>query len=497
LTNLTPESQQLLLEWQRRQGILRSLNKWAEACGYQPATHHRLINSQLERVERGELKRLAIFLPPGSAKSTYASVLFPPHYLAQRGNRALLACSHSTDLAESFGRRARNVIDSHSLELGYSLSEHSKAAGRWEVTNGGSYFSAGVGVGIAGYRADLGLIDDPLRNKEDADSKLIRDKQWDWYNFDFKPRLKPGAAVVLIQTRWHEDDLAGRILANEGSDWEVLRIPFYAEENDPLQRRPGEMLWPEWFKDEMFPTDPRVANALYQNNPTPEAGNFYQADWIDLYTYKTPGELPKNLRWYVGSDHAVSLRQEADFTCCLPGGYDSNGELWIPPNIFWEKADSGAVVEAMLDLVEAFRPVEWWAESGHISKSIGPFLNSRMRERKVYFVLTEVVSSKDKPTRAQPMRGRMKMGKVHFPAFASWWPKARHQLLSFPVGDHDDFVDALSELGQGIDKIVRPSAETIPDEKVIHKPFVPTFGWLKEQARLAERALIHGRYNGR
>lgn len=477
--------------------ILRSLDKWAEINGFIPALHHRFINRHLQEAAARKIRRLMIFLPPGSAKSTYSSVLFPPWFLAQQASSTILACSCTSDLATSFGRKSRNIADQFSLQLGYELQKDSQAADRWETTNNGLFYCAGVGTKIAGRRADLGLIDDPVGSKEQADSKLERDKAWDWFNFDFKPRLKPNAIIVLIMTRWHETDLAGMILANEPNQWTVIRIPFFAEDNDPLGRAKGGLLWPDYFTADMYPTDVRVANCLYDNNPVPESGNFFNADWIDPYTYNTPAELPKNLRWYVGSDHAVSLKQEADYTCCLPGGYDANGDLWIPPNIFWEKADSGAVVEAMLDLVEAYRPVEWWAESGHISKSIGPFLNTRMRDRKVYFVLTEVVSSKDKPTRAQPIRGKMRMGKVHFPSFASWWSRARHQLLSFPLGDHDDFVDALSELGQGVDKIVRPDAPKEPEEELVNKPFVPTLGWLKEQARLAERAQINFKYNGR
>ena len=447
-------------------------------------------------MERGEIKRLAIFLPPGSAKSTYSSVQFPPHFLARRSNIAVLACSHSTELAESFGRRCRNLIESHELELGYTLCEHSRSAGRWETSNGGNYFCAGVGTAIAGYRADLGLIDDPLRNKEDADSKLIRDKHWDWYNFDFKPRLKPDASVVLIQTRWHEDDLAGRILANEGKDWTVVRIPFFAEENDPMGRAPGDMLWPEWFTKSMFPTDSRVANALYQNNPTPEEGDFFKADWLVEYR---PEQLPQNLLSYCASDHAVSTKEEADRTLLVNFGVDSGDNIWIKPDFFWDRADTSVVVEQMLNMAERDKPLWWFAGKEHITSSIGPFLRKRMAERGVYITMQETTSRRDKQTRCQAIRGRMSNRKVFFPAFHPKWHDVKHEILSFPAGTHDEWPDVLGEIGRGLDSMVKGGVEeSVTDDidSLINRAFVPTLSWLKtleNDRKMRETA----RYNGR
>jgi predicted phage terminase large subunit-like protein len=469
----------------KRREVRRSLRSWCELCGYTPAAHHRLLIEKLERVAQGKCKRLAIFLPPGSAKSTYGSVLFPPWFLSQPAKdghhgTAILTASHSKDLSEAFGRRARNLVDQHQLVLGYRLTDDSKAAGRWNTTNGGSFITFGVGTGISGRRCDLGLIDDPIGKKEDADSKLMRDKTWDWYNFDFKPRLHPDAAIVLIQTRWHEDDLAGRILATEGSEWEVIRIPFHAEDDDPLGRAEGEMLWPEWFKEDMYPKDPRVAQCLYQNDPTPEQGNFFLAEW--LVDYSSALELPPNLRNYVGSDHAVSKREEADLSCFVPAGIDSLDDLWVLPDIFWKRCDSGEAVEAMIDMASRRKPLAWFAEKGHITMSLGPFLTKRMQERSVYIPLFEQVSSKDKMTRAQSMRGRFRQKKVHLPKFVSCYATMRAEILSFPNGKHDDFVDALSEIGMGLEATFgAPSIKLEPtDDEILdslNKPI--TFGSLR------------------
>jgi predicted phage terminase large subunit-like protein len=446
-------------------------------------------------LEKGEIRRLAVFMPPGSAKSTYTSVLFPPFYLAKKPNRALLACSHSTDLAEAFGRRARNLIEAQATVLGYGLAEHSKAAGRWETTKGGQYLAAGVGVGIAGYRADLGLIDDPIRNKEDADSKLVRDKQWDWYQFDFKPRLKPNAVIGLIQTRWHEDDLGGRILSNEKGDWEVIRIPFLAEDNDPLGRPKGQMLWPEWFKLEMFPTDSRVANALYQNNPTPEEGDFFKKEWLVEYR---PEQLPKFLRMYCASDHAVSLREEADPTLLIPFGVDEGENIWILPDIFWGRADTAAVVEHMFRLVKAYKPIAWFAGKEHITSSIGPFINKKMIETGQYFYIRESVAKKDKPTRCQAIRGRMAQRKVFFPSFYPRWHEAKHEILAFPAGTHDEWPDVLGEIGRGLAEL---TCATVPETEKdpladLQKSEKMTLGWLKKEAERQSRGEMQ-RYGGR
>jgi hypothetical protein len=226
-----------LLEELKSLEIRRSLIEWCRFCGYEPAAHHRLLISELEKVAHGETVRLAIFMPPGSAKSTYASVLFPPWLLAS-SSWNILAASHTTELAEKWGRRIRNLISEHSSTLGISLAADSQAAGRWSLDNGAEYYAAGVGTGIAGFRAKLGVIDDPIRSRQDADSELVRDRIWDWYINDFKTRLVPHAAEILIQTRRSEDDLAGRALNHE--ERKVVSLPALAEPGDPLGRAVGE-----------------------------------------------------------------------------------------------------------------------------------------------------------------------------------------------------------------------------------------------------------------
>src|SRR3990167_111902 len=479
--NASPQAAELLIE---RRRCRTSFLDWAKRTvplvsgGTEPAKHHRLIIDKLQQVVERKIKRLALFLPPGSAKSTYASVLFPPWMLAQSPGQNILACSHSIEKAEEFGRKCRNLIVEMRSTLGYRLCEHSKAAGRWETTTKCTYLATGVGSGIAGYRADLAVIDDPVGKKEDAESEQIREKQWQWGLNDLKPRLKPNAAVVLIMTRWHDDDLAGRILESEAADWEVVRLPLLAEQNDPMGRQPGEALWPEWFNEKMIldaQQYPATFSALYQQRPTPPEGDFFKADM--LRGYAAP-ELPKELAVYVGSDHAFSTKDSADRTCIIPVGIDTEGVLWVLPDVWWKRAPSDEVVEAILELCRRRRPITWWTGREHITQAIGPFLRVRMRETSTYVPLEEVVSVHDKRSRATAVRDRMAMGGVRFPTFATWWPQAKEELLKFTGNDdkHDDFVDALAEVGRGLDRLVRPRIKKV---ETLNAPL--TWGWLKAQ----------------
>lgn len=249
-----------------------------------PAAHHRLLIRELEMVARGENDRLMVLMPPGSAKSKYASELFVPWLFCQRPASAVIAASHTAELAERFGRRVRNLITTNDKTLGYGLSADNKAAGRWETTGGGEYFAAGVGGSITGRRADIGLIDDPVASRVDAESEVVRQRTWDWYRNDFYTRLKPGAGVVLIMTRWHEEDLGGRLLAemeSGGDKWRVLKLPALANSvDDPLGRAIDEPLWPQWEDAEALARKraalgERDFGALFQQDPRPAGTSYF------------------------------------------------------------------------------------------------------------------------------------------------------------------------------------------------------------------------------
>jgi predicted phage terminase large subunit-like protein len=448
----------------RRLLIRSRLTEWAIQCGFRPAKHHRVIIRALEEVNAGKTDRLILTLPPGSAKSTYASVLFPPWYLANHPKNLIIAASHTVELAERWGRRVRNLIEEHSDSLNFGIRSDNAAAGRWETDAGGEYFAAGVGGSIAGRRADCFLIDDPLRSAEDADSKLIRDKQWDWWTGDVVPRLKPHASVIIITTRWHEDDLVGRLLVEEPERWKVLNIPMEAESvSDPLGRPIGARLWPEWFTAEMVEVakrNPRIWSALYQGRPAPDEGSYFKREWI-IDVDRMPERSA--LRVYGGSDYAVTS-DGGDYTVHAVVGVDETNNLYLL-DLWRRQASSDVWIEAYCDLVKKWKPFGWAEESGQIKSGVGPFLLKRARERQAYTVREQFPTRHDKAVRAQSIRGRMAMQGLRILRTAPFRSDLIDELLRFPVGVHDDQADALGLVGQLLDQMLAPVKD-----KVVERP---------------------------
>lgn len=477
-----------IAKYVERRGIRRSLTEWCRHCGFEPPLHQQLHIQNLEAVCRGDILRYAVFMPPGSAKSTYSSVLFPPWYLALRENTTILTASNTADLAVEFGGRCRDLITSNDATLGYSLSRTTQAKNYWATSHGCRYYGAGVGGKIVGRRADLGVIDDPIGDIADADSLLIRETIWSWYEWNFLTRLTPKAAVVIISTRWHEDDLMGRIIERDkkrakGPEWTILSFPMEAEHNDVLGREVGERLWPEYFTQEMVDeakSNPRKWNGAYQQRPAPEQGDYFKKEWLLSYE---PKELPQDLQIYCASDHACSEEDlnKNDPTLLLPFGVDSRDNIYILPDAYWMVTNTGVVVDEMLATMKRRKPLVWVAEKEHITKSIGPFLRDRMQEERTYVTMEELSSGRDKVSKCRSIQGKMQMRKVFFPKFADWWPKAEHELLSFPVGTHDEFPDVLGSIGRFLDRLVSASP-SVPKREV--KPM--TLGWLKASHKRKE-----------
>lgn len=521
--SLTDSAKADLREYRTRQLVRGSFLGWCRQAGYEPAAHHCIVISELETLvinlfralTRGhevpnECLRLMVMTPPGSAKSTYISKLFPPWFLAQMHRLTLamrevdkkteplgiLACSHAADIATDFGRAARNLIVSNERFLGYSLTPDSRAADKWATTNGGYYQAAGVNSGISGRRMHLGSIDDFCGSEQDATSKLYNDQTWIWYENDFVNRLQPIAARVIIANHRNEDDLCGRILTKESAKWRVIKLRLIIEneeqaEDDPLHRKVGDRLWPEYFTQEQVAermANPR-ASGIQQQEPSPEIGAFFTRDQLLDYTPEDLQTLEaRGYRTYVASDHAVSEKQTADLTCLLPAAF-ANGILYLLPDIQWDRLGSKKAVEAMLAIARKRKPLYWWAEKGHISKSIGPFLQDRMHETKTYFTVTEVTPVKDKMTRAQTAHGMASSGIIRFPSWLPWAQRAKRELLMFPNGRHDDFVDALSLLCMGVKDFINVGPRKLAVKEELNAPWVPTMKWLKDGQRKKDRGL--------
>jgi len=458
-------------------------------CGYEPAQHHRLLLDRLAKVARGKIDRLAVFMPPGSAKSTYGSILFPPHFMAANKGKSIIAASHTTELAEKWGRKVRNLIAEHAVTLGVSLSTDSTAAGRWALASGGEYYAAGVGTGIAGFRADGAIIDDPIRSREDADSEVVKDRTWDWYKSDLLTRLRPGGFVVLIQTRWSEDDLAGRVLeemAKGGDRWEVVSLPAEAEPNDPLGRRPGEWLWDDsygygkFLRREKATQLPRNWSALYQQQPSPDAGDYFSADWLRPYDRLPPRD---QMRIYGGSDYAVT-KDGGDYTVHVVVGLDPEGRMYLL-DVWRQQAASDVWIEAFCDLVRYWKPLAWAEEQGQINAGIGPFLTKRQRERQAYVARRQFPTRGDKAVRAQSIRGRMALEGLFVPTRAVWYPALRSELLSFPAGKYDDQVDALGLVGQLLNVMLKGEKPKIEEPMRGHMEMTMDEAWEKARPKVA------------
>jgi len=442
--------------------------------GFKPVKHQRLLTQHLQGVAEGDIQNLMVFMPPGSAKSTYTSVLFPPYFMGRNPHSASLGISNTSELAERFSRRARNLVATPNYRkvFGIGVAQDSQAAGSWENSVGGEFFASGVGGAIAGRRTDLGLIDDPLKSREEADNERLKSKQFDWYVNDFLPRLKPQARQIIIQTRWAEDDLSGLILAREASKWTVLSLPMEAKPHDPLGRAVGERLWPEWFTDDMVNTaklDVRSWNALYQQDPVPDDGIYFQK--TDFGEYQ---RLPGIMHTYGASDYATT-DGGGDYTEHGVIGIDYNGD-WHLLDWWRGQKSSNVWIESQCDMILTHKPLVWFGEGGPIAKAIQPFLKRRMEERHAYCRLEWLPSIADKPTRARSFQGVCAMGKVFFPIKSAWKADLMGQLMKFPAGKYDDGVDVLSLLGRGLELVKAPDA---PSDLPLHTQRVPREqGWM-------------------
>src|SRR5918993_952658 len=443
----------------RRRAIRRSLAAFAQAVGFTPAPHHLLLIRDLEALEAGKIETLIVEMPPGSAKSTYVNYLFPAWFMARNRDRNVLTASHSTELAERWGRKTRNLVTEQSIALNLSLSQDSTAAYRWSTSHGGEYYAVGVGVGIAGYRADLGVIDDPFGSREDAQSRKIRQTRWEWYTDDFSSRLKPGACRVIMHTRWHDDDLAGRVkrqLAALGRSYISLTLPAEAEAHDPLGRQPGEMLWdePEGYNYGAFlrarkeESDSRTWASLYQQNPVPDEGDFFKSEWLHPVNNMPPRE---GLRLYGASDYAVTA-QGGDYTVHVVFGVDYDGNVYLV-DLWRGQTSSDFWIEAWCDLVKRWRPMGWAEETGQIRAGVGPFRDKLARERHAYVAREVFPTRGDKGIRAQSFRGLIATRGLRYLANAPWRSELENELLRFPAGVHDDIVDACGLFGQLWDKV--------------------------------------------
>jgi predicted phage terminase large subunit-like protein len=430
-----------------------SLLDWAghalRPMGQTPAAHHRLIIAELSRLADGQTDRLMLLMPPGSAKSTYASVLFPAWFLASHPTASVIAASHTASLAVHFGRRVRALALEHPDLLGYRLDRAHRAAGSWSTDAGGEYFATGIRGPVTGRRADLILIDDPIKSAQEADSALARDQLWDWYRTDLATRLKPTGRIVLVMTRWHQDDLGGRLLAGDDG-WRVIRLPALAEARTPgeppdaLGRKAGEPLWPAWESAEVLARKraaigPRTWAALYQQRPAPPGGALFRIAAIGT-VQAAPAEARYVRAWDLAATAAAEGR-DPDWTVGLKLGREPGGRIVVADLVRFRggphEVEQTIVATAARDGNAV--PIGLPQDPGQAGKQQVAWLTSRLSGHRV--VATPETGSK--VTRAAPVAAQTDAGNLALVA-APWNRDFLDELRDFPQGRKDDQVDALS-----------------------------------------------------
>ena len=448
----------------------------------QQAGHHVLVLTEMQRCMTTPHGRLMVMAPPGSAKSTYASVVAPTWYLGTQRDRRVILASYGGDLARRHGRRTRQLLRSPEVQaiLRCTLDTESRAADEFRLTNGSEYIACGMMSGVTGNRAHGLVIDDPIKGREAADSQVVRDKTHEAYEDDLLTRLIPGGWVVLINTRWHENDLCGRILpadwagesgdipCRDGNTWRVVCLQAECQTTtDPLRRPIGEMLWPEWFDDRhwaQFRLNRRTWSSLYQQRPAPDEGILFRK--ADMAHYD---RAPSDLRIIGASDYAVTP-DGGDWTEHGVAGVASDGSIYL---LDWWRGQTGPEVwiEKQIDMIAKHRPLAWFGETGPIRRATEGRLRQRMIDRdalcRVEWLPT--IGGKASEARAGSIIATAGMGRLWWPR-AAWSGELQRQCLVFPAGSPDDGVDVLGLIGRGSDTLGRKAAPSPEFDVARYRP---------------------------
>lgn len=489
-----------------------------EHSRYMVAKHTQIIAEAFTEVLEGRCLRLILSVPPQFGKSTLAK-----HFMAAHVGRFpwkhLMMSTYNQTFADEYGDDVRAILTAEWFRRVYphlALRTGSKAKDHMTTEDGGKLSFLGREGSGTGRPADGFLVDDPFKNAIEAASKTIRDTAWTNYTRVVNTRCHALTWQIIIATRWSDDDIIARLTdpknphydAEVAKLWTVINIPAIVDD-EALARAlglvVGSPLWPERFPASLLDTarrmDPVGFSALYMGRPTPPEGTFYK-EWM-LHTYEQPALFPKRCRMYLTGDLAVSPTITADKSCAGLWGLDENDELWLHPELYWDRKSSDESVDKLIDMGCTFNVMEAFWEKGQLDRAIGPFFEKRMEEelkkgRPAYFALTRLPVAGDKGVRSLAFRGRATQRKVHFPAFAPWWPAAKEQLLKFTGSGNDkedDFCDMCSLIGQALELQVR--ASSTDESNVIRFPKVGTLAWTKaahnrEQEQQRARAALRG-----
>lgn len=467
---ISPEEARIALG--KRQLAQERLGVWCQLAsedeGERPGTHHRLLNQKLSAVERGEISRLMVIMPPGSAKTRYCSILFPPWFMARKKSRKVILASYAAALAEVNNGKMNAVLEDKGHWL--DLKPISSAVSHWKTDNGGEVKAAGVDGPITGFRADLMIIDDPVKNEDDVNSEQKRDNVWNWYWSAVNTRLKAGkkatagrpastgGAVILVMTRWHQDDLAGRLLASDPDRWEVLHLRAEAVEGkyDPLGRKPGEMLWdddPEYDFGQVLRTAKadlekngklKVWNSLYQGEPVPGEGALFDTKKLTIIPAAPAGGRMVR-HWDLAATAKMGSRNPDWSVGVLVQKFEDR--IYIRDVVRFR----GRPDEVERRIVETAR-----ADGYHVLVGLpqdpgqaGVAQVQHLVAKLQGFTVKARRPSGDKSTRAAPFASQVNVGNVFLVSDAAcaekWNAAFIDELSTFPAGTFDDQVDAASD----------------------------------------------------
>lgn len=407
--------------------------------------HHKIIAEKLERVARGELKRVIINMAPRHTKSEFASFLFPAWMMGRNPKMKIIQATHTTELAVNFGRKTKNLIDSDEYKTIFpdvKLAADSKASGRWDTSAGGMYYAVGVGSNLAGRGGDLVIIDDP-HSEQTAMSANGFEDAWDWYTGGPRQRLQPGGSIVLVQTRWSEKDMTGQLIKQMGKDpkadqWEVIELPAIFDDETPC--------WPEfWSLEDLSAVrasiPPSKWNAQYQQNPTGEENAIIPREWWNKWEGKTVPQLQYVIQSY---DTAFSKRETADFSAITTWGvfYPIEGE---GPHLILLDSKKGRWDFPELKQL-AFDQWKFWDPDTVIveAKASGLPLTHELRNVGIPVVNFTPSKGNDKLTRVHSVSPLFEAGMVWAPdeAFAE---ELIEEVAAFPNGEYDDLVDSMTQ----------------------------------------------------
>lgn len=424
--------------------------------------HIEKLNRALLAVARGEIKRLAVSMPPRHGKSRQISQHFPAWFLGMYPDKKIILTSYEADFAATWGRKSRDLLNEHGDLFGVSVRADSSAANRWDIVGReGGMVTAGVGGPITGKGADILIIDDPVKNAEDARSDAKREKAWDWYLSTAYTRLEPGGAVILVMTRWHEDDLAGRLLRASENDlellgdeeWTVVDFPAIAIEDDE-HRKAGEALWPERYPLERLERIRRRLSsywwsALYQQRPAPPDGTIFKREGIRWYredgdawelmqaNQSISRRAKSECLRFQTVDLAVSEKESADWTVVSTWDLTAKGELiWV--DMVRQRVEGADHIGLLKRLYEQYHPSFVGIEDAQFQLAVvkhAAAANLPARRLK---------AKGDKYGRALSAGAKWENGLIYMPANGSWCETAIDEMIAFNNGAHDDIVDTVA-----------------------------------------------------